>query len=345
MPNKFLIHRIGDPGPWAIPESFSYSDENQLEELIASSPHWIPNVPEGSFAVRQFYNSAGPVDVMVVAPDGAVTAVECKLESNPEKRRQVIGQLIDYASAISEDGTEAFFAQWRKRAGSSLEAVLDSDALIGLRNNIETATIALCWVADHLDADLRRLISYLNKVTEDRIAVTALQLEYARDGELEFLVASTYGGEFAEAKALRRGDRSGYWTKTKFVDAVAALDDPADHRFLTRLLELLDENTKKPALGEKDPLAFEKKGVFFRAYGLHCPPFKLAIEDGRLAISGCWTGFGGDTKRHPGFTDLALLLGMEIGGPARYTPIGDLEVTPEDLWQVAERTALEVNGH
>jgi len=41
----------------------------------------------------------------IAAPDSAITVVECKLESNAEKRRMVIGQLIDYAAAITADGS------------------------------------------------------------------------------------------------------------------------------------------------------------------------------------------------------------------------------------------------
>jgi hypothetical protein len=340
---RFLIRRVGDEGPWEAPESSSYNDEKQLEELVAASPHWVPGVPEGAFSVQQFYTSAGPVDIMIVTPDGAIIAVECKLESNPEKRRTVIGQLLDYASAIHHDGFDRFLEQWSARKGPDLRSVLDPVALDELKIRIDTSSVALCWVADRLDHDLRRLINYLNDVTEDRVAVTALQLQYARHGEHELLVPFTYGGEIADAKASRSSDRSGYWTKTKFLDAVEALADPADYRFLVGLLALQDENARKPARGEKSALAFERKGVFFRAYGLKYPPFKLAIEQGRLAISGCWTGFGGDTKRHPGFTELATLLGMTTSDRASYTPVGDLKITPETLWRVAEQTALDVN--
>jgi hypothetical protein len=341
---RFLIRRVGDAGPWLAPRSSAYNDEDQLEELVADSPHWVPGVQEGAFSVRQFYTSAGPVDVLIVGSDGSVTAVECKLDANPEKRRTVIGQLIDYVSAIREGGFDRFIEKWRQaKGGNDLSSVLDPDALDELRKRIETSTIALCWVADRLDDDLRRLIKYFNEVTEDRIAVTALQLEYAKLGEeFEILIPSTYGGEIADAKASRTGETSEYWTRAKFVEAVAALADPADDQFLTRLLELQEENNKKPILGAKTPLSFEKKGVFFRAYGLNYPPFKLAIERGRLAISGCWTGFPGVT-RHPGFAGLAALLRMEISGPASYVPVGELGTTADELWPIAETTALAVN--
>ena len=100
--NSNILITRGPSEPWTAPESSSYNDEKQLQEVIAASPHWVPGVPEGAFTVRESYTQAGPVDVMVVSPDGSLTAIECKLESNTEKRRTVIGQLIDYASAVRQ---------------------------------------------------------------------------------------------------------------------------------------------------------------------------------------------------------------------------------------------------
>jgi hypothetical protein len=124
--NRILVHRIGDPAPRTAPESSPNVSEAHLQEVLVASPHWLSGVPEGSFSVRELSTSAGPGDVVIVAPDGALTAVACKLESNIEKRR----------------------------------------------------------IVDRIDADLRRLVEYLNRATDDRIAVTALQLSYARHADL-----------------------------------------------------------------------------------------------------------------------------------------------------------------
>jgi hypothetical protein len=340
--NNILIRR-GSTSPWTAPESSSYNDEKHLQEVIAASPHWVPGVPEGAFTVREFYSSAGPVDVMVVAPDGSLTAIECKLESNTEKRRTVIGQLIDYASAVRQAGADRFLEHWHARGGADLNSALGTDAIQELRSRIESGTIGLCWVADRIDDDLRRLIEYLNEISDDRIAVTALQLAYARHADVELLIPSTYGGEIAAAKASHGGRNAERWTRERFVEAVADLEDPADHEFLTRLLELTDTNASQERLDKYSPLGFVKKGVFFRAFGLYYPPFKLAIDKGRLMIAGCWTAFPG-VANAPGFTDLALLLGMERTGSASYVPVQSLSLTPDELWRVAEQTALAVNN-
>ena len=44
---------------------------------------------------------AGPIDNFMVTPSGLPVLVECKLWRNPEARRQVVGQILDYAKELS----------------------------------------------------------------------------------------------------------------------------------------------------------------------------------------------------------------------------------------------------
>jgi len=44
---------------------------------------------------------AGPLDVAFINPFGRLTLVECKLWRNPQARREVVAQVLDYARAIS----------------------------------------------------------------------------------------------------------------------------------------------------------------------------------------------------------------------------------------------------
>ncbi|MEH2488619.1 hypothetical protein [Bradyrhizobium sp. AZCC 2230] len=44
---------------------------------------------------------AGRVDNFLITPSGLPVLVECKLWRNPEARREVIGQILDYAKVLS----------------------------------------------------------------------------------------------------------------------------------------------------------------------------------------------------------------------------------------------------
>lgn len=50
---------------------------------------------------RELNTLAGPIDNLMVTPTGLPVLVECKLWRNPEGRREVVGQILDYAKELS----------------------------------------------------------------------------------------------------------------------------------------------------------------------------------------------------------------------------------------------------
>jgi hypothetical protein len=50
---------------------------------------------------RELNTPAGPIDNFMVTPTGLPVLVECKLWRNPEGRREVVGQILDYAKELS----------------------------------------------------------------------------------------------------------------------------------------------------------------------------------------------------------------------------------------------------
>lgn len=65
----------------------AYFDEN-----------YAPVVPVG----REISTSSGYIDNLYISPSGAITIVETKLWTNPEKHRTVVAQIIDYAKELSQ---------------------------------------------------------------------------------------------------------------------------------------------------------------------------------------------------------------------------------------------------
>lgn len=65
----------------------------------------------------------------VVGRDGSIAVVECKLASNGDRRRMVIGQVIDYAAAISMAGAGAFISHGLRNTQTDLRVELDNAAL------------------------------------------------------------------------------------------------------------------------------------------------------------------------------------------------------------------------
>ena len=56
-------------------------------------------------------------DVLAVESSGTITICEAKLATNPEIRREIVGQVLAYASGVAGCDIEAFDEAWSARSG------------------------------------------------------------------------------------------------------------------------------------------------------------------------------------------------------------------------------------
>ncbi len=156
------------------------------------------------------------------------------------------------------------------------------------------------------------------------------------------------GRPYAGAQPVRGagGSRADFTSEPggwKRDDFVAAVVDPVGRAFLLRILELMDINSQSLPKGRHSRLHFGKRpggAVFFYPYGRRFPPFKLAVKDGELVISGCWKG-NFKVSGHSGFSELASMLGQDESGSASAVPVAGLD--PDELWAVAENVSRAIN--
>lgn len=324
---------------WSAPESAAYEDESHLQRLISEEPGWVPGVGGGALAVEELPTTGGPVDVCIVGQDGALTVVECKLASSRERRRMVIGQVIDYAAAIWMEGPAAFHQAWTSRFGDELLSVLEDTAVAALDESIRDGRIDLCLAVDEIDDDLQRLVEYLNQVTMAEVRVSALQLAYVKHGDTEILIPSTFGGEIAEAK-VRTSTRNGEkWTQQSFLEALGTEADRDLARKLFKRMEGLE------ALASEAPLWFGQRpggGIYLNAYGLHFQPAYLTVnQNKRLMVGGTWKSYA-DIAHHGAYAPLAALMGQSHLVGSKSIPVASIDF--EELWSALLTCALAINA-
>ncbi|WP_242392199.1 PDDEXK family nuclease [Anaeromyxobacter oryzisoli] len=84
--------------------------EDWFQNAIATNPRLViePCIEAGLtdenwwFWGREVETEVGPIDVLLVSESGRVCIVETKLAYNPEGRRKVVAQLLDYAAHLAE---------------------------------------------------------------------------------------------------------------------------------------------------------------------------------------------------------------------------------------------------
>ena len=74
---------------------------------------------------RELNTPAGPIDNLLVTPTGLPVIVECKLWRNPEGRREVVGQILDYAKELSRWSASDLQREVGRRLKREGNALLD----------------------------------------------------------------------------------------------------------------------------------------------------------------------------------------------------------------------------
>jgi hypothetical protein len=117
-PDKSTV--LLEPVPLTNTELMGSYSEAWLQDLLYRHPEAIPVAElDTAFAgmipvCRELTTDAGPVDILYTTPTGKLVVLEAKLWRNPEARRKVVGQILDYAKELSRLDYESLDARVRQ---------------------------------------------------------------------------------------------------------------------------------------------------------------------------------------------------------------------------------------
>ena len=105
--------------------------EAEIQQLIHRYPTCLPILEidpmfRGPVPICMELNTpAGPIDNFMVTPSGLPVLAECKLWRNPEARREVVGQILDYAKELSRWSSSDLQREVSRRLGQDGNVLLD----------------------------------------------------------------------------------------------------------------------------------------------------------------------------------------------------------------------------
>lgn len=154
--------------------------EADIQKLVHDHPSVLP-IEEIDPAFRrpisicrELRTLAGPIDNFLVTPSGLPVLVECKLWRNPEGRREVVGQILDYAKELSRwsqpDMQREVNIRLGKRGNSLLEKVREVDPDVNeidfndaLTSNLRRGRFLLLIVGDGIREGVEAIAEYLQR--------------------------------------------------------------------------------------------------------------------------------------------------------------------------------------
>ena len=159
-------------------------DEGKLQSLLAIHPQALPICDIEPFLAdavpvcTELGTFAGPVDLVLVTPHGDIVLVECKLWRNPQARREVVGQIIDYAKELPRHSFEAFDTAVRKaspagqaaktdslyqRSGAQAAGIDEASFVDAVTRNLQRGRFLLLIVGDGIREGVQTIVEFLQQ--------------------------------------------------------------------------------------------------------------------------------------------------------------------------------------
>lgn len=224
------IYRLdGDGEPLPLEET-PFPAEAEIQRLIAAYPEVLageamtPAEPRRWLLVGdevRVSDGAGDarwsIDILLIDQDARPTLVEVKRGANPEVRREVLGQMLDYVAhaerywpvGMLRTRCEATHEARQGGFEGALAALLDEDEPDAdafwerVDANLRASNLRLLFAADGIPDELARVVEFLNRQM-DTVEVLAVDLRrFTGGGDAATLVPRVIGRTARAGRAAR----------------------------------------------------------------------------------------------------------------------------------------------
>jgi hypothetical protein len=259
------IFRIGSEGELETVEETFVADEDRLQKLLARYPdvlagnqisraaprRWVlvareMSVPDAAEAAGRW-----SLDHLFLDQDGIPTLVEVKRSVDTRIRREVVGQMLDYAAnaAVYWKTTDirTIFEQRYLQQGIGPEEALsgqldiDPDGIdeywTTVDTNLRAGRLRLIFLADEIPVELLRIIEFLDAQMR-HAEVFGVELRQFGEEAGAVLVPRIVGRTAQSERTKARGPRATrQWDEASFFEELAKDRDPAEVAVARRLFE------------------------------------------------------------------------------------------------------------
>ncbi len=210
-------------------EEEPFSSEDELQTLIAEHPElldgeqirpgdprrWILITREKGIAKTSDTAACWAIDHLIIDQDAMPTLVEVKRGSNPEIRRTIVGQMLEYAAHAARTWTAVELRQTFEEStnakgldpSAELATLLQLDGEVDVdgfwrdvSTNLDARRLRLLFVADDIPDPLERVVEFLNGQMPD-IEVLAVEIKQFRGKSTQTLVPRVIGRSAASSAA------------------------------------------------------------------------------------------------------------------------------------------------
>ncbi len=292
------IFNIDDEGRLVEMTAQPYDSEALLQQLLEDYPRlltgdqtgeprrWLLIAREAALPAEEDAGARWSVDHLFVDQDGVPTLVEVKRSSDTRIRREVVGQMLDYAAnAVRywpvESMRAAFEETCAKRETSSEDALAeligpdsDQDAFWQtVKTNLQAGRIRMLFVADEIPSELQTIVEFLNEQMSSA-EVLAIEIKQYGGERGKTLVSRAIGQTATAQRAKGTGRQGRSWDEASFFSELEASCGADDTGVAREILDWAKGKSLRIAYGSgmiygSFSLALDHKGEAHRLIGLY----------------------------------------------------------------------------
>lgn len=263
---------IDDDGNLLDVSEVDFDSEDTLQGLIAKYPRllsgdegaieapieWLFVAREMGIPSEENQGNRWSLDHLFLDHEGVPTLVEVKRSTDSRIRREVVGQMLDYAANSSlfwpvEKIRESFAATCN---GQSVDADKVIAEFLGpevepetfwerVKTNLNAGKMRLIFLADELPIELRRIIEFLNKQMDPTEVMGIEVKQYGAEG-FKALTSRTIG---RTATAPQRASTGRRWDEEQFLAAVRENGQSDDEQVSTQMFDWARKRNLRLAWG------------------------------------------------------------------------------------------------
>jgi hypothetical protein len=258
------IYLIHSDGRLVEMSNEGYNSEGLLQGLLAQYPNllagdqvdtvrprrWLLISRETGVPSEEGGTDRWSVDHLFLDQDAVPTIVEVKRSSDTRVRREVVGQMLDYAAnAVVYWPVEVIRARFEAECeGRGVEAEAVIEEYLGVdvdqeelwqtaKTNLQAGKVRLIFVADEIPSELRRVVEFLNEQM-DPAEVLAVEIKQYVGGDLRTLVPRLVG-QTAEAQRKKASPalETRQWDESSFFQTLEERTSIKEATSARRILE------------------------------------------------------------------------------------------------------------
>jgi len=249
--NIFLVH---DNGELLEMQESQYDSEDRLQELLATHPNllagdqmnreeprrWVLVSREVGLPSEEGGIDRWSVDHLFLDQDGIPTIVEVKRSSDTRIRREVIGQMLEYAAnAVTYWPLETLRSRLEATcAARGIDPAVQLTRLLAgttteeqfweaVQTNLQAGRVRMVFVADVIPSELRRVVEFLNSQMNPAEVLAVEVRQYA--GPQQRVLVPRVIGQTEQAVARKTSGRASgrQWDEASFLETLEAKTDAA----------------------------------------------------------------------------------------------------------------------